>query len=342
MNKRLLSLALTLALCVALCLPALAASDEAVQAADRLHELGLFNGVGDNADGTPNYDLDRAPNRMEAVALLVRLMGMEADALAGQWDIPFTDVAEWAKPYVGYAYENGLTSGTSATTFSGTDTVSATQYLTFVLRALGYSSETDFAWDAAWTLSDDLGITAGQYGADSAFTRGDVVTVSSAALDVSLKDGSMTLLDVAQGGMIPVPELPLPGENGYTFTCTGEGAVYDKAQGQEVTLPIGLSLHVIDSQEAVFTLTFDYAPEDVSSFVAGFVYGEDTIAFWHTGESYTATLNDTPVEGLTFSDTQDAYGLSTWRVLLPEDCPFSFVVAIDESSLFVESIVNYG
>ena len=42
----------------------------------------------------------------------------------------FTDVADWAKPYVGYAYTNDLTAGTSATTYSGNNTVTASEYLT--------------------------------------------------------------------------------------------------------------------------------------------------------------------------------------------------------------------
>jgi len=116
--------------------------------------------------------------------MLVRLLGKEGEAKAGTWDIPFTDVADWAKPYVGYAYANGLANGTGATTFGGDSLVTASQYLTFVLRALGYSSDTDFRWDAAWELSDKLGITSGQYSATSAavFLRSDVAQISESAL----------------------------------------------------------------------------------------------------------------------------------------------------------------
>ena len=51
--------------------------------------------------------------------MLVRLLGKEEEALAGNWDLPFTDVSKTsaAYPYIGYAYANGLTNGTSATTF---------------------------------------------------------------------------------------------------------------------------------------------------------------------------------------------------------------------------------
>jgi hypothetical protein len=193
--KRLLLLFLTILLVCAMVPTAFAASSDATQAADALYALGLFNGTGTDANGSPIYDLDRTPTRQEAIAMLVRLLGKEADAAGGTWEIPFTDVADWAKPYVGYAYANGLTSGTSATTFGGSAAVSATQYITFILRALGYESGTDFQWNESWKLSDQLGITSGQYGTATTFTRGDVAIISYAALSASLKDSSTTLSD---------------------------------------------------------------------------------------------------------------------------------------------------
>lgn len=61
--KRILSLILSLALAFSLMPSAFAASNEAVQAAEALHSLGLFNGTGTDANGNPIYDLDRAPTR---------------------------------------------------------------------------------------------------------------------------------------------------------------------------------------------------------------------------------------------------------------------------------------
>ena len=178
---------------------AFAASDEAVTAADALHELGLFNGTGTDANGKPIYDLDRAPTRHEAVTMLVRILGKEEEAKSGNWNIPFTDVADWAKPYVGYAYANGLTSGTGATTFGGNATVTASQYITFVLRALGYESGTDFQWDKAWELSDKIALTDGRYNADrKSFLRGDVAIISYTALTTATK-GSNTPLYIKNG-----------------------------------------------------------------------------------------------------------------------------------------------
>lgn len=169
--------------------------DPANYAANLLHELGLFQGVGNNADGSPNFDLTRAPSREEGITMLVRLLGKEAEATAGTWSTPFTDVADWAKPYVGYAYQNKLTNGISDTAFGGKQSVTATQYLTFVLRALGYSSETDFEWNAAWELSDALSITFGEYTSSTpSFSRGDVAIISASSLGAAMKDSMDNLL----------------------------------------------------------------------------------------------------------------------------------------------------
>ena len=177
--RRVLSLVLASILSLCMMTPAFAASDEATAAADALYELGLFGGTGIDANGDPIYDLDRMPTRHEAVTMLVSLLGKKDEALAGTWETPFTDVADWAKPFVGYAYAHGLTSGTSATLYGGNDLVTVSQYLTFVLKTLGYEVGKDFQWDRAWELSDAIGLTDGEYHAETTtFTRGDVAMIS--------------------------------------------------------------------------------------------------------------------------------------------------------------------
>lgn len=185
-----------MALVMGLAVPAFAANDEADQAAQALYELGLFSGTGLKADGTPNFDLNRSPTRQEAITMLVRLLGKEKEAQAGTWETPFTDVDGWAKPYVGYAYTNHLTGGTSSTTFSGNDTITASQYITFILRALGYADGADFQWDKAWELSDKIGLTSGEYSSSTvSFLRGDVANISCTALTVCLKNSDKKLSD---------------------------------------------------------------------------------------------------------------------------------------------------
>ena len=202
--KRFSAFLVLAALVLSLLPAAAAATEDQTAAADRLYELGLISGTGTDAEGKPIYDLDRAPTRSEAITVLVKLLGKNDEAAKGGWQMPFTDVPDWARNYVGYAYANGLTAGTSATTFGGDDPVTAAQYITFVLKALGYSANDDFAWDRAWELSDKLGVTDGRYNAATqSFLRGDVFLISYAALGVKLKDSDQTLQEtLAAAGAI--------------------------------------------------------------------------------------------------------------------------------------------
>lgn len=188
--KRILSFTLILALSfMAMLVPAYAAdtADATETKAAALKQLRLFKGM-----SATDFDLDRAPTRTEAMVMLIRALGQEKEALSGSWSHPFTDVASWADKYIGYAYEKGLTKGMSSTQF-GAGNADADMYLTFMLRALGYSdSAGDFAWDAPDTLAASVGILPA--GVDTAnFLRGDTALVSWAALEAGLKGGSQTL-----------------------------------------------------------------------------------------------------------------------------------------------------
>ncbi len=156
--------------------------------AKELKALGIFKGVSET-----DFALDRAPTRTEALVMLIRVLGRESDALAKGGRHPFLDVPQWADKYVGYAYENNLTNGVSATKFGSNSIASASMYLTFVLRALGYSdSNGDFTWDNPFTLARQTGIMKGNPDVMK-FLRADVVLVSYAALEAEIKGSRKTL-----------------------------------------------------------------------------------------------------------------------------------------------------
>lgn len=197
MKHRLLSLLLAAVMLVSL-VPAAAAADlpavsTASHAADALHTLGLFQGTGANADGSPIYALERTPSRLEALTMLVRVLGLEKQALGAPSAHPFTDVQPWADPYVGYAYQNGLTKGVSPTSF-GDGNADAAQYLTFVLRALGYSDAAggDFNWSNPFSLATQVGIVPQEANLVD-FRRADVALISYAALNAKRKGSDQTL-----------------------------------------------------------------------------------------------------------------------------------------------------
>lgn len=190
--KRIVSILMCFAICF-ISMPAISfaagrdTSQEERLAAD-LKALSLFKGVSDT-----NFDLNRAPSRVEALVMLIRVLGKETDALNGVWRHPFNDVPSWANEYVGYAYVNGLTNGISTTEF-GTGNANAAMYLTFVLRSLGYSDNggADFTWNDPFSLAKTIGILPSCVDTNN-FWRADVVSVSYAALQVAIKGSEQTL-----------------------------------------------------------------------------------------------------------------------------------------------------
>ena len=152
----------------------------------KLSDIGLFKGT------DKSFELERSPLRTEALTMLIRVLGKEQEALLLNLPHPFTDVPNWASPYVGYAYANGLTAGVSDTMFGSNDPATSAQYLTFVLRALGYSSESDFEWYNPYSLALQAGILPD--GANiNQFLRADMVMITKSALSSKMKGFSSTL-----------------------------------------------------------------------------------------------------------------------------------------------------
>lgn len=98
-----------------------------------LDQLGLFRGT------EQGYELDRTMTRAEGAVMLTRLLVGEQEALNGSYQTPFTDVPNWAKPYVGWLYENKLTNGTGKTKYSPDAAMQFKQYARFTGRAAGYT-----------------------------------------------------------------------------------------------------------------------------------------------------------------------------------------------------------
>ena len=113
--------------------------------AQALSAMGLFQGTG------RGFALESTANRAQGLVMFLRILGLEDEALAYTGSCPFTDVprSHWASSYVAYAYHQGLTTGTSATTFSPDRAITCQHYATFLLRALNYREETDFTYNSA-------------------------------------------------------------------------------------------------------------------------------------------------------------------------------------------------
>lgn len=187
-------ISLILAVCLLasmLALPALAATKEEQNAADALNHLGLFLGT------TKGYELDASLTRAQSAMLLVRMLGALKQAETGDYSHPFDDVAPWASRVVAYAYTNNLVKGYNATKYGGEDTVTDFQYLTIVLRVLGYTDsgdKPDFNYRESRKLAKSLGLVDSETD-DASFTRGDAVDIFWRALNTSLKNENRTLAE---------------------------------------------------------------------------------------------------------------------------------------------------
>lgn len=189
--KKIISLLLTLSLSAFLLLTCAAGAynKKQLDQADALNHLGLFLGTGQG------YELDARLDRSQSITLILRMLGEIAEAEKGGYTHPFTDVPKWADKYVAYAYEKGYVKGYSATTFGGTDRVSDFQYLTMVLRAMGYSDsgETpDFDYRKSAVLAKELGLVSSADD-DADFVRGNAVEIFWNAMNTKLKNSEETL-----------------------------------------------------------------------------------------------------------------------------------------------------
>lgn len=168
--------------------------------ADALKAMGLFKGT-DTGYGS-GYDLEKVPTRIEGLIMFLRLLGEESAALSCTAVCPFTDVAPWAQSYVAYAYEQGYTKGTGGTLFAPNQTISAGEYLTFLLRTLGYrdsGDSPDFAWDTALIKALEFGVlTAREHKmlTEQPFLRAQVVYLSYYALDARTLESGQDLFTV--------------------------------------------------------------------------------------------------------------------------------------------------
>jgi hypothetical protein len=173
--------------------PAGAASFSNYDKALDLKILGLLT------SSPENFGLERVPSRVECAVMLVRLLGAEALVKQGSYTHPYTDVPAWADSYVGYLYQNGFKLGISDSKFGTNAPLSATEYITFLLRILGYTENTDFKPGQVLDKAVGTGILsaaeASALKSGRAFSRNDFVGVSYNALSARAKASGKSLLD---------------------------------------------------------------------------------------------------------------------------------------------------
>ncbi len=170
-----------------------------------LKSLGLFKGVVQNAYTSEDFALDSPATRAQAVVLLIRLLGKDAEAVAYPAErCPFDDT-KTLRNYLAYAYDNGLSQGTDpAHGVFGTGNATAKQFLAFVLRAMGYRDNTQGGTDFQYADTIEFARSRGLIGGDGDlqnFNRGACVRIMEAALRNSMPDGRRLYQKLVEDGV---------------------------------------------------------------------------------------------------------------------------------------------
>lgn len=200
MKKRVMAMLLCAVLATSLViLPAQAAyTPQYTDEAETLYDLGLFKGTGTKADGTPVFSLENNATRLQALIMLIRLLGQEDEALATTAVNPFTDIdsSSVGAKYAAYAYDTGITKGIGGGKFGNTN-VTPAQFLTFVLRALGYDDGAgDFKVATAVQKALEIGlITEELQLSGNTLKRDACAKISYNALGTNLKDTEKVLAE---------------------------------------------------------------------------------------------------------------------------------------------------
>lgn len=163
-----------------------------------LQRLGLVTG-----DENGDLMLNKVGTRQEAFAIFLSLLGERDAATQGNYSHQFQDIDPWFSAYAGYGIYKGYSSGYSETSFGANDPISAQQYMTFILKALGYNN-TEVDWTQSLNKAVEIGLCtqeqAEQWG-NNMFRRQEIMEISYLALNARLKNSSSTLTDklIAKG-----------------------------------------------------------------------------------------------------------------------------------------------
>ena len=117
------------------------ASNDHQEAIEVLQAVGIMTG-----DENGNFNPDGSITRNEMAVIMAHLLNLDYDYYRGT--NPFTDVPEWAAPYVAACAAEGVVAGIGNGQYGGDQKVTAAQASLMIMKALGYfQNAEDFGTD---------------------------------------------------------------------------------------------------------------------------------------------------------------------------------------------------
>ena len=279
------------------------------EAIEVLKTVGIMVG-----DENGKFNPEAKVTRNEMAVVMCNLLDYTVASYKGT--SPFTDVPEWAEPYVAACYTNGITSGYDAKTYGGSDTVTTGQAALMLLKALGYFQySADFGSD--WLVETTKnGSTAGLFdgvatGAKEALTRNDVAQMVLNALEADLVKAEKNGSDVQVGDIV------ISGGKATYDSRTGTDSKYAKIDNTKVdgkyTIQLGEDLYDGDLVKA------DGADDDFGRPSVKWTYENKEIGTYADDADavYTATVEK--------QDLYDLVGSDVYNDLKNGDADFTVV-----------------
>lgn len=177
--------------------PSFAASANTDQAKlDKLEELGVIKGEGHGIDGT------KSMTRYRSIVMLLRLLGLEDDMLA--FDYEGKDTFNDAEGQNGYqarlmayikAHQELDIVGFPDGTFRPFQEINSQEYTKILLRALSYDNPEDYTWETVATKAEEIGLvdSASSINLTDEFSVSDLAVLTYDALTLPSKDENITL-----------------------------------------------------------------------------------------------------------------------------------------------------
>ena len=177
---------------------------EAQECADTLYDFGLFKGT------DKGYELEKSLTREESATILVRLLGEEEKVDVDDFDEVFVDVDKdrWSYAYVMYCYKHNITKGTGADTFSPDVQIDANQFITLMMRLLGYTEvnpDTALEKSVEYKLLPEEKID--ELTKKKVFTRSDMVQIVYNSLKTQMDDETVFADYLLEKGILTEKEI---------------------------------------------------------------------------------------------------------------------------------------
>jgi hypothetical protein len=159
------------------------ANEEAIQVA---YDLGIVTGTPEGA-----YEPEKAVNRAEFAALIVRALAIPDSALASYSSTTFKDTSgyTWAVPYLAILQQRGIMKGDGYGNAMPGRTITPNEAVTMVLRAVGYTDNASVLvgqWPANYVALGQNQLLYSNVGNDTQMNKASAAQMIYNALTVQL------------------------------------------------------------------------------------------------------------------------------------------------------------